>query len=192
MASSAYNCPQPTRDGDDTLYLLCTLPATAATAAQVAALYRRRWRIEAAFLSLTKELRCEVDTLAQPGAALFAFACASVAYHLIAIIGAALRAAHGHEIEASLSRFHLGHELERVRAGLEVAVEPHAWAVFATLSRVAMAAWLRDTAAGADLRRYKKASRGPKKPPVKRSNDPAQPTVSTARLLAARKGKKAP
>ena len=51
---------------------------------------------------------------------------------------------------------------------------------------------LRDTAAGADLRRYKKASRGPKKPPVKRSNDPAQPTVSTARLLAARKGKKAP
>lgn len=183
---------QPTRDGDDTLYLLCTLPEAAATAAQVAALYRRRWSIEAAFLSLTQELRCEVNTLAQPGAALFAFACAAVAYNLIAIIAAALRAAHGQEAAAELSRFHLGHELERVRGGLEVAVEPEAWAVFATLSLAAMATWLRETAAKADLRRYKKASRGPKKPPVKRHNDPAHPTVSTARLLAARKGKTTP
>ena len=183
---------QPTRDGDETLYLLCTLPEAAATAAQVAALYRRRWRIEAAFLSLTHELRCEVNTLAQPGAALFAFACASVAYNLIAILGAALRAAHGHEIEASLSRYHLGHELERVRAGLEVAVDAEAWVVFTTLSLAAMAAWLLDTAAKADLRRYKKAVRGPKKVPVKRQNDPAKPTVATARLLAARKGRTGP
>ena len=183
---------QPTRDGDDTLYLLCTLPEATATAVQVAELYHRRWSIEAAFLSLTKELRCEVDTLAQPGAALFAFACAAVAYNLIAIIGAALRAAHGHEVEANLSRFHLGHELERVRGGLEVAVEPEAWAVFTTLSVAAMATWLLETAAKADLRRYKKASRGLKKPPVKRSNDPAHSTVSTARLLAARKERKTP
>ena len=97
-----------------------------------------------------------------------------------------------------LSRFHLGHELEleleleRVRAGLEVAVEPEAWAMFVTLSLAAMATWMLETAAKADLRRYKKASRGPKQPPVKRHNDPAHPTVSTARLLAARKGKKAP
>ena len=183
---------QPTRDGDNEIYLLCTLPEAAATAAQVAELYHRRWSIEAAFLSLTNELRCEVDTLAHPGAALFAFACAALAYNLIAIIGAALRAAHGHEVEANLSRFHLGHELERVRGGLEVAVEPEAWAVFTTLSLAAMATWLLQTAAKADLRRYKKASRGPKKPPVKRSNDPAKSTVSTARLLAVRKAKKAP
>lgn len=107
---------QPRRDGDQTLYRLCTLPEAAATAAQVAALYRRRWRIEAVFLSLTKELRCEVDTFAQPCVALCA--CASVAYNLIAIPGAALRAAHGHEVEACLLRYHLGHELECGRAGL--------------------------------------------------------------------------
>lgn len=82
--------------------------------------------------------------------------------------GPALHAAHGHEIKASLSRFHLGHELERVRARLEVSVEPEIWAVFATLSLVVMAAWLR------------KAVRGPKKPLLERQNDLAKPTVSMA------------
>lgn len=64
--------------------------------------------------------------------------------------------------------------------------------MLATLSQTAVATWLLQTAARAGLRRYKQASRGPKKPRVKCHNDPAHPTVSTPRLLAARKERKTP
>jgi hypothetical protein len=48
---------QPTRDGDDTLYLLTTVPAGAADACTLARLYRERWTLEKAFLHLTMQLR---------------------------------------------------------------------------------------------------------------------------------------
>ncbi|MDS4021251.1 MAG: hypothetical protein RKR03_12200 [Candidatus Competibacter sp.] len=40
---------QPTRDGDDTLYLLTTVPATAVDACTLARLFRERWTLENAF-----------------------------------------------------------------------------------------------------------------------------------------------
>lgn len=40
---------QPTHDGDDTLYLLTTVPATAVDACTLARLYRERWTLENAF-----------------------------------------------------------------------------------------------------------------------------------------------
>jgi hypothetical protein len=44
---------QPTRDGDDTLYLLTTVPAETADACTLARLYGERWTLEKAFLHLT-------------------------------------------------------------------------------------------------------------------------------------------
>ena len=64
---------EPTRDGDDTLHLLSTVPAAAVDARALARLYRERWTLEKAFLHLTAQLRCEIDTLAYPPAALATF-----------------------------------------------------------------------------------------------------------------------
>jgi hypothetical protein len=55
---------QPTRDGDDTLYLLTLVPAAAAEACTLARLYRERWTLEKAFLHLPVQRRCEINTLA--------------------------------------------------------------------------------------------------------------------------------
>ena len=57
---------------------------------KVAFLYRKRWTIEEAFQTLTEVLRCEVETLGYPKAALFAFATAVLAYNTYAVVKAAL------------------------------------------------------------------------------------------------------
>lgn len=64
---------KPTRDGDEELHILTTLPMTVADARKVAALYRKRWSIETMFQDLTTILQCEVNTLGYPRAALFGF-----------------------------------------------------------------------------------------------------------------------
>ncbi len=178
---------EPTRDGDDTLYLLTTVPVEVADARTLARLYRERWTLEKAFLHLTVQLRCEIDTLAYPPAALFGLAMAVVAYNGLAVIKATLRQVHGAEaIDDGVSGYYLVHEMARVAESLETLVEPRDWAVFQTLSPATMAAWLIATAGHVQLRKYRKHPRGPKKPPVKRTHDPHRPHVSVARLLALR------
>src|SRR4029077_1210106 len=63
----------PTRDGDMELHLLTNLPASQVSAMKIAELYRKRWTLEQAFNELTTHLRCELNTLGYPKAALFAF-----------------------------------------------------------------------------------------------------------------------
>ena len=84
----------PTVDGDTEIHLLTNLPAKV-TAVQVAQLYRRRWTIEQAFNELTMHLRCELQSLGVPKAALFAFSVAACAYNLLAVAKAALHGVHG-------------------------------------------------------------------------------------------------
>lgn len=178
---------QPTRDGDDTLYLLTTVPAAAADACTLARLYRERWTLEKAFLHLTVQLRCEINTLAYPPAALFGLAMAVVAYNGLAVVKATLRQVHGAEaIDEGVSGYYLVNEMARVAESLETLVEPQDWTVFQTLTLTVMAAWLIATAGRVQLRKYRKHSRGPKKPPVPRTHDPRRPHVSVARLLAQR------
>ena len=93
----------PTRHGESELYLLSTVPEGVADAPTLARLYRQRWTIERAFLHLTVQLRCEVNTLSYPPAALFALACAMVVFSVLAVVKAAMRAAHGEQVQASLS-----------------------------------------------------------------------------------------
>ncbi|MEI2773247.1 MAG: transposase [Candidatus Competibacter sp.] len=177
----------PTRDGDDTLYLLTTVPAEAADACALACLYRERWTLEKAFLHLTIQLRCEINTLAYPPAALFGLAMAVVAYNSLAVVKATLRQVHGAAaIDDGVSGYYLVNEMARVAESLETLVEPRDWAVFQTLTLATMAAWLLATAEYVQLRKYRKHPRGPKMPPVKRTHDPHRPHVSVARLLALR------
>jgi hypothetical protein len=179
--------PQPTRDGDDTLCLLTTLSSEQADALTLARLYRQRWTIERAFLHLTTQLRCEVRTLSYPGAALFALACAMTAFNVLAVLKAALRAAHGLAAEQSLSGYYMAIELGNAAQSLTTLVDPEDWIAFRLASTAAMAAWLRMQAQRLELARYRKSVRGPRKPAVKRVHDPHQPHFSVARVLQQRK-----
>lgn len=179
---------EPTREGETELYLLTTVPLAAADACTLARLYRERWTLEKAFLHLTVQLRCEINTLAYPPAALFGLAVAVVAYNVLAVVKATLRQVYGVDaIDEGISGYYLVNEMANVAESLETLVEPEEWAVFQTLTPAAMAVWLVETAGRVQLRKYRKHPRRPKKPPVKREHDPQRPHVSVARMLTERK-----
>ena len=177
---------RPTRKGEDTLSLLSRVPPEFADALPLAARYRERWTLEKAILHLTLELRCEVDTLAYPPAALFALACAVVAFNGLGVMKAALRAAHGRDAAEPVSGDSLTLELGHVAESLDAVLDAQDWAVFQTVPLATVALWLQQQAARVDLRRYHKSPRGSKKTAPKRVHDPKRPQVSVARLLAQR------
>lgn len=181
----------PTRDGETTIYLLTNLPAQAASAVTVAELYLTRWTIETAFLRLTVELRCEINTLGYPRAALFGFAVAAVAFNVLAVVKAALRQVHGMEvIEQTVSSYYLTTEMANLAEALDTVLDPEDWAVFQDLSIAVMVAWLLELASRVNLRKYRKHPRGPKKPSPQRKHDPQRPHVSVARILEVRKAQR--
>jgi IS4 transposase len=184
---------QPTRNGDSTIYLLTTVPADQADACTLADLYRTRWTIERALLHLTTELRCEINTLGYPPAALFGFAVAVVAFNSLAVVKAALRSVHGAaRIDAEFSGYYLAIEWANTADSFTAILDPADWQVFQTLEIAVFADWLRTLAARANLRKYRKHPRGPKKPAPKRVHNPRQPHVSVARVLAGRQKNRAP
>ena len=89
---------KPLRDGTTEIRLLTNVPQQWLSARRAADLYRTRWRIESAFQELTEGLRCEIDTLGYPQAALFGFALAVVAYNLLVATRAALASGLGEEV----------------------------------------------------------------------------------------------
>jgi len=180
----------PTRDGDTELHLLTNLPASRVSAVKVAELYRKRWTIENAFHELTMHLRCELNTLGYPKAALFGFCVAVCAYNFLAAVKAALRGVHGEEaIDDGVSNFYLTREIHSPYAGMMVALPPETWTMFQTMTLAQMAQHLRRWAKIADLSNYPKHPRGPKKPPPKRPNAKFQ-HVSTAKLLSEKNAKR--
>lgn len=184
---------QPTRNGDDTIYLLTTVPADLADACTLAQLYRTRWTIEKAFLHLTTQLRCEINTLGYPPAALFGFAVAAVAFNSLAVVKAALRAVHGIKaIDEGVSGYYLAIEMANTADSFTAVLDPEDWRELRMLSVSAFAEWLLTLAARANLRKYRKHTRGPKKPTPKRVHNPRRPHVSVARLLAKREKRRAP
>jgi hypothetical protein len=176
-----------TRDGDKEIHLLTNLTWKEASAVQVAELYRKRWRIEGLFQELTQSLRCEVDTLAYPRAAVFAFCLAVKAYNAVSLVRAALRSQLGEEQVEELSWYHLCSETTRVWAGMEIAIDPKEWSrLIDDLSDSSFAKLLRDIVGRMNVSKYKKSRRGPKKPRPPRDNSDG-PHISTARILAQRK-----
>jgi IS4 transposase len=177
----------PTRDGDTEIHLLTNLPATSASARKVAGLYAKRWTIETMFQELTETLTCEVNALGYPKAALFGFCLALMAYHAVSLIKAALRAVHGREtVEKEISAYYLSLEISQTYDGMMVAIPAPRWEVFRRLTHAELARLLKNLAAKANLRRYQKHPRGPKKPPPKKSNYKNGGHVSTAKLIAMR------
>jgi hypothetical protein len=178
---------QPTEDGDTAIHILTNLPARQAPARVVAELYRKRWTIEELFLQVAQTLECEIKTLAYPKAALFAFSLGLLAVNAVALLQAALRAAHGEEKARGLSAYYLTLEIRKTYGGMMVALPEQEWAIFGRLSAAEMAEVLLDMARRALLARYQKHPRGPKKKPPKRGPYQNGAHVATSKILAARK-----
>lgn len=178
---------QPTREGDTEIHILTNLPLQVASAVTVAEVYRGRWTIEGLFLEVEQTLACELKTLAYPKAALFAFCVGLLAANAVAVLKAALRAAHGAEQAPSLSVYYLTLEIRETYAGMMVAIPPPHWAVFGSLSVGELAQLLRELAGKMMLARYRKHPRGPKKKPPPRRRYRNGEHVATSKVLAARK-----
>lgn len=178
---------QPTREGDQQVILLSNLPLRV-SALQIARLYRRRWTIEGAFQELAQHLNAELNTLGYPGAALFAFCVALVAYNILAVVKAALRAVHGAEkIDQQLSGYYLANEIANTWRGMMIAIPQETWTRFRKESIPQVATLLIELATQVNLRRYRKHPRGPKKAKPLTRNGNQKPHVATARLIAQRK-----
>jgi hypothetical protein len=181
---------QPTRDGDQEIHVLTNLPATTAPAATVAEIYRQRWTIEGLFFEVSQTLSCELDTLCYPKAALFAFCLGLLASNAVALLKAALRAEHGEAaVSQQLSAYYLTLEIRQTYAGMMVAIPAVHWEVFRDLSTAKLAKVLRDLARQVSLQRYRKTPRGPKKPPPTRVRHRTGKHVSTAKIIADRRGR---
>jgi IS4 transposase len=174
---------KPTRDGDKVVHLVTNLPRSKADAIKVVNLYRKRWRLETAFQELTTHLRCELNTLGYPPAALFAFCVALSCYNLLAVIKGTLRGVHGTKtIEDTLSNFYLTDEISGVYRGMMIALPPPEWTVFQTMSEKELADLLRQWARRIDLTNYRKAKGRVDKPAPARPNGHLK-HVATAQLL---------
>ncbi len=189
----ALHLGQPTRDGDTVIHVLTNLPARVASAAVVAALYRKRWKIESLFQVLVEALDSEQPRLGYPKAALFAFGVSLVAYNVLAVVRAALRAAHGREaVEDGVSTYYLALEIAGVYQGMMIALPAEQWEPVQQMATAPLAALLKDLAGRARLAAYQRHPRGPKTPRPERRHQKDQPHVSTARLIANRKKRKLP
>jgi hypothetical protein len=179
---------QPTEDGDTQIHLYTNLPPKVC-ALVIATAYRKRWTLEAAFNELTLSLRCEINTLGYPKAALFAFCLAASLFNVLSVMRAALRAVHGREeVEENLSTYYVADEVAGVSRGMTAILPPCYWRErFGNMSAAEMVKILLALAEEVDMRRFQKSKRGPKKPPPKRTRGETG-HYATARVLANKNG----
>src|SRR5207302_8594639 len=90
------------------------------------------------------------------------------AANAVAVLKAALRAAHGEAVALRLSAYYLTLEIRETYAGMMVAIPAAHWQVFGRLSDAELAQVLRELAGKMVLGRYRKHPRAPKKEPPKR------------------------
>jgi IS4 transposase len=181
----------PTQDGDTEVVLLSNLPATDADACRLSELYLKRWTIEHMFQTLTQVLRCEVDTLAYPAAALLGFCVAVVGHNILTVMRAALSTEHGREaVDGKVSDYHVMCEVIENYKGMTVAVPPESWTAIRVLSLAEFAEFLREVASQARLARYPLSKRRPKPAGTRPRKRTSGEHLATARLLDQRKLKR--
>src|SRR4051812_29748272 len=118
---------------------------------------------------MTEVLRCEVDVLAYPKAALLCFCTALVGFNILAAVRAALRAEHGAEaVDEGVSSYHVMCEVRETYRGMVIALPPEEWAPLRGLSTAELGELLREVASQANLRKYPLTHRKPR-PDGKRS-----------------------
>ncbi|ADO73137.1 Transposase, IS4-like protein [Stigmatella aurantiaca DW4/3-1] len=179
---------EPTEEREPLIRLLTNAPKEKLSAEKVACLYRKRWSIEGMFQSLESALHSEVRTLGHPRAALLAFGTAVVAYNILAVIQAAVEAAHP-EAKAEgieLSPFFVATEVQATYGGRMIAVGDDVWTAFDEQSPLQLSRTLIRIAQHAQPKRLRKHPRGPKKKTQKGyvSGRTARQHVATARVLA--------
>lgn len=181
---------RPTESGDTEIHIVTNLSPEQATARQVAEVYGTRWTVEGAFQALTDVLRCEVETLGYPRAALFSFAVAVLAYNTYAVVRASLRAAHGAEvIKEELSDYHLMNDVAATYVGMDIAVPDECWEPYRVMPVSGFTKAMTELAHRVKLARYPKKRRGPKKPQPRKKSGRKNHHISTARLLLKRRKK---
>jgi IS4 transposase len=176
---------EPTSGGETEIRLLTTLPVSVESTV-VAQLYRKRWSIEGLFGRLEAALTSEVHTLGQPRAALLAFGTAVVAYNTLAVIQAAIAAAH--DLEAAgleVSTFYVADDVRSDYRGMLIAIQATEWEKFDAQPPSVLARALVTIAKKLDPRTVRKHPRGPKKrvSPGYASRATVERHVSTARVL---------
>ena len=178
---------KPTKQGETEIHILTNLSWKVADALKVAELYGDRWTIEGAFLQLTVDLKCEIDTLGYPKAALFGFCLALVAYNIVSVVKGAIRAAWGADyVEEQLSMYYLTLEVTQVTKGMLIAVPPKHWELFRTMTTQEFADTMLDLARHMNTDKYTKSKRAPKKKPPAKISGKHNHHISTARILSAR------
>lgn len=184
---------KPTRDGDNEIAILTSLPSSVASAMAITELYRKRWTLETMFLTLTQILEGEIPTLGHPRAALFAFGIALVSYNIYSTVQAALRAEFGAEkVQDELSGYAVANEVQCTMGGMDIAVKATIWKTFQKMSPEKLGREMRRYARHVNLQRFKRAVRGPKKPRTPKTEYADKPHISTARILAASKARRSP
>lgn len=181
---------EPTQDGETEIHVLTNLPKSV-TPACVMAVYRTRWRVEGLFQDVTTILKCELNTLGYPKAALFGFCVALVASNVFAVLRASLRSVHGVEtVEEKVSAYYLADELAGLFRGMMVALPADEWEPVRNWDLPTLAGWLKTLAKKVRLSRFQKHPRGPKKPKPRRTRFTRNKHISTAKLLATEKHNK--
>jgi hypothetical protein len=178
----------PTRDGETEIRLLTNLSAEQATAVAIAETYRLRWTLEASFLEVTRSVHCELATLGYPRAAILCFALALCACNAFRVVTQAVQVAHGSDHPGEeVSSYYVANEAAAAFDGLEVVIPATVWGPLRAMSGAVFAAWLVIVAGRAEWRKYRKTTRGPKKPVTKTPAGRRAAHRSTHRLLLATK-----
>jgi hypothetical protein len=179
---------RPTREGQRTIGVLTDVAEETLSAAGVAAKYQERRTIENAFQELADGLRGEVETLAYPRAALFAFGLAVAVYNLLQVVRqAAQRQAARQQDPVEVSPVLLGQEVASYAAGLGAALEGNPQVPTAGWAVERLRAWVEELAARLVGGRYAKSKRGYRKSPRKKAKPPKGSHTATARILEQRR-----
>ena len=175
----------PTRDGDWELHLLTNLPFPV-SAVTVADGYRNRWTIESCLGHVAQALNAEINTLAYPQAALLCFCLALTLFNILSTLQSLLlRFSRGSE-KPQLSYYYLALEIAAARLAMEVLLDPAEWRRDAQMTLAEYVAFAAFVARDANLRKYRKHPRGPKRPPPRRQSGKGHAHVSAQRVLDAR------
>ncbi len=177
---------EPTRDGDTEIHILTNLPKRVG-AMHIAILYQKRWTIETAFQEMAENLNGEIKTLGYPKAALFGFCMALVAYNVLSVVKAALRAAHGCEKGDDISVYYMADEIAGTYRGMMIAIPGSYWHKhFANLTSHQLAQYLLRIAKKMRLSSYRKNPWALKRKPKPKMSKKKRQHVSTARILEKR------
>lgn len=180
---------EPTRDGETEIHILTNLPKKVGSL-RIAQLYSDRWTIETAFQELAENLDGEINTLGYPKAALFAFSLALVAYNILSVVRAAMRATHGADETENMSTYYMADEIAGTYRGMMVVLPSRFWTKqFANLTASRMAKALLHIAKNTSPNDYRKNKWSPKKKKKKQGKLTRRKHVSTAQILEKRKTK---